>query len=140
MSFLLDTSALSELVKPSPNPGLIAWLAATDEDRLFISVLTIGELVKGVAKLSGGAKRLRLQFWLERDLAARFSGRTLVIDEPIGNCWGKMQAAAEKRGRPLPVIDSLIAATASVRSLVIVSRNVNDFKRTGVATIDPWSQ
>ncbi len=139
MSYLLDTCVLSELVKPKPNTGLVAWIEGHEEVRFYLSVLSFGELTKGIARLPAGAKRTRLQVWLEQDLTQRFSGRVLPIDQAVAARWGELQARAEKRGRPMPVIDGLIAATAAVHSLAIITRNTDDMAQSGVETLDPWT-
>lgn len=138
MSFLLDTSVLSELVRKMPHPGVVDWLSHQDEDSLFLSVLTLGELEKGVSKLRPSVRRDRLRSWLTGDLAARFAGRVLPIDALVASRWGTLSGEAEKRGTPLPVIDSLIAATALVHGFAVVTHNVEDFERCGVDWIDPW--
>lgn len=138
MSWLLDTCVLSELVKPKPDAGLVAWVESNDEGRLYLSALTLGELAKGIARLPAGAKRNRLQNWLDRDLSERFSGRVLPIDQAAALRWGELQARAEKHGRPMPVIDGLIAATAVLHDLTIVTRNGDDMAQSGAAVLDPW--
>lgn len=140
MTWLLDTCVLSELVKPKPNGGLLSWIERCEETGFHLSVLTMGELAKGIARLSAGAKRARLQAWLDRDLAERFSGRILPVDQAVALRWGELQARAEKRGRPMPVIDGLIAATATVHSLAIVTRNGVDMAQSGVEIVDPWAE
>ncbi|HUP95191.1 MAG TPA: type II toxin-antitoxin system VapC family toxin [Burkholderiales bacterium] len=140
MSFLLDTSVVSELVKKLPNEGVLSWLSRQDEDSLYLSVLTLGELEKGISKLRASARRDRLRSWLSRDLAARFADRLLLVDVPVATRWGTLTGDAEKRGTPLPVIDSLIAATALEHGFSVVTRNVTDFERCGVACVDPWKE
>lgn len=140
MNYLLDTCVLSELVKPRPDKGLVEWVGARDESSLHLSVLTLGELGKGIGRLPPGTKRNRLQAWLERDLIKRFSGRIFSVDAAIAARWGEMQAHAERLGRPMPVIDGLIAATAAVHSLAIVTRNGADMTQSGVEIIDPWGR
>lgn len=140
MSWLLDTCVLSELVKPNPDDGLIEWINACDESRMYLSTLTLGELAKGIACRSTGAKRKRLQAWLDNDLARRFSGRILPIDLSIAVCWGELQAKAEQAGRPIPVVDGLIAATAIFHVLTVVTRNGNDMAPSGVSIHDPWGK
>ena len=140
MNYLLDTCVLSELVKPRPDRGLLGWMEARDESSLHLSVLTLGELGKGISRMPPGAKRNRLQAWLERDLIKRFSGRIFSIDAAVAARWGEVQARAEKLGRPMPVIDGLIAATAEVHSLAVVTRNGADMKQSGGEIIDPWGR
>ena len=111
MNYLLDTSAVSELVKPAPDAGVTEWLAQSDEATLFLSVLTIGELQKGIAKLADGKRRTRLQSWVRRDLVDRFAGRLLPVDSQVAALWGALVGDSERKGVPLPVMDSLIAAT-----------------------------
>lgn len=138
MNHLLDTCVLSELVKGAPNEGVLDWIAKQDEDALFLSVLTLGELEKGIEKLTGSRRKTALFNWLHEDLPLRFEGRILSIDLAITQRWGLIVGASERKGRPLPVIDSLIAATASVHNLSVVSRNVSDFEKCGVACMNPW--
>ena len=140
MNYLLDTSAISELVKPAPDAGVTQWLAESDEATLFLSVLTIGELEKGIAKLADGKRRTRLQSWVRRDLVDRFAGRVLPIDSHVTARWGAMVGASERKGAPRPVMDSLIAATCLVHGLRAVTRNRADFERCGVECFSPWSR
>lgn len=140
MSYLLDTCVLSELVKKNPRRQVVNWVDAQDEANLFLSTLTIGELEKGIAKLPGSARRARLITWVRRDLAARFAGRLYAIDARIASRWGEISGEAERRGAPLPVIDSLIAATALTHDLQVATRNVDDFERCGVGCVNPWDQ
>ncbi len=137
--YLLDTCVLSELVKPAPDRGLIGWLEATDERRLYLSALTLGELAKGVARPASGERQRRLQTWLDEDLSRRFVGRILSVDRHVALRWGELQAQAERRGRPMPVIDALLAATAAVHALTVVTRNGGDMAESGVTTVNPWS-
>jgi hypothetical protein len=138
VSFLLDTSVVSELVRKVPHEGVVNWLGGQDEDALYLSVLTLGELEKGISKLKASARRDRLRTWVSRDLTARFAHRFLSIDARVAERWGALTGDSEKRGIPLPVIDSLIAATALEHGLTVVTRNVDDFERCGVACVDPW--
>lgn len=138
MSFLLDTAVVSELVRKSPAAGVVKWIDGQDEASLYLSVLTIGELEKGVARLPASARRSRLQSWVRRDLVERFGGRLLPIDTRTAARWGRVSGESERKGRPLPVIDCLIAATALVNGLTVVTRNVGDFERCGAACINPW--
>lgn len=138
MNYLLDTCVISELVKKKPSPNVVRWLGGCDEQTLYLSVLTLGELGKGVAKLPGSRRRNELHRWLSRDLVERFGNRTLVVDERVAAEWGTISGASEAKGASLPVIDSLIAATARVHDLVVATRNVEDIKRCGARFMNPW--
>lgn len=138
MSLLLDTSVISELVKKTPHEAVVTWLTQQDEDSLYLSVLTLGELEKGIAKLPASARKDQLHAWVRRDLAVRFADRVLPIDLSVAERWGTLTADAEKRGAPIPVIDSLIAATALEHGLSIATRNVRDFERCGAICVNPW--
>jgi len=136
--FLLDTNCISELVRSKPEPRVLEWMEAADESLLYLSVLTLGEIRKGVAGLTRSKRQTQLEMWLEVDLQARFSGRILAIDAPIADRWGLMAAEAKRRGRALSAIDGLLAATALHHNLTIVSRNISDFANTQVPTLNPW--
>lgn len=138
MKYLLDTCLISELVKREPNPEVVGWLDEQDEQALFLSVLNLGELQKGISKLPAGEKRDELQSWVGLDLVERFAGRILDVDLETALCWGKLQGEAEQKGEKLPVMDSLIAATAAAHGLVVVTRNVKDVERCGVRVCNPW--
>ena len=140
MSFLLDTSVISELVKPTPDEKVVEWMKGADETSLYLSVLTIGELEKGIAKLAVSSRRTKLETWVRTDLADRFRERLLVIDGTIAATWGKLAGAAEARGEPLPVIDGLIAATGIAHHLIIATRNTVDFERCAAQCFNPWMQ
>jgi predicted nucleic acid-binding protein len=137
--FLLDTNVVSELIKPKPNPNVTRWIHATDENLFYLSVLTLGEIRKGIASLPDAARRVRLEAWLDGDLALRFSGRILPIDQPIADRWGRLSGAAIARGTPLPVIDTLLAATALHHDLTFVSRDTQHLVAASVASFDPWT-
>jgi len=136
--FLLDTNCISEVVRTKPEPRVLHWMAAADESLLYLSVLTLGEIRKGIAGLPQGKRRTHLETWLELDLQARFSGRILAIDAPIADRWGLLAAEAKRKGRALSAIDGLLAATALHYNLTIVSRNVSDFMHTPAAVLNPW--
>jgi len=138
VSYLLDTCVISELVRPRPSAAVTAWVAERDEASLFLSVLTLGELEKGIAKLTEAKKRTKLEAWVREDLAARFEGRMLSIDVAVASRWGALSGEAERKGSPVPVIDGLIAATAFEHGITVVSRNVADFEACGVACLNPW--
>ena len=136
--FLLDTNVLSELIKPRPDQKVLGWIEATAEELLFLSVLSFGEIRKGIAGLPAGARRARLETWLETGLRQRFSGRILPIDEAVAHRWGSITAAAAATGRPVPVIDGLLAATALQHNLTLLTRNASDVASTGVLVSNPW--
>jgi len=139
VKYLLDTCVISETIKKVPNPQVVAWLDGCDEEKLFLSVLTIGELQKGISKLPDDNPRKEdLQQWVEHDLMERFEGRILTIDVDIAIAWGNLQGAAEQTGESLPVMDSLIAATAKAYGLAVVTRNVRDLKRCSAKIFNPW--
>ena len=137
MAYLLDTCALSEFTKPKPSASVDAWFAQIPDGADFVSVLTLGELEKGITKLASSRRRAGLERWFG-DLRDRFSGRILSVDEPVALEWGRITARAELAGNPLPSIDALIAATAIVHGLAVVTRNTSDIARTGAPIIDPW--
>jgi len=138
VSFLLDTNVVSEWVKPRPDPGLVAWLAKSDEDRLFLSVVTLTELRYGVERLAAGRRQRQLDAWPSDELPLRFEGRMLPVDAAIAEGGGRLMALSEAAGRPIGTADAFIAATARMRSLTLVTRNVSDFTRVLEAVVSPW--
>ena len=136
--FLLDTNVISELVKPQPESTVIDWIESVDQDILYLSVLTLGEIRKGVASLPATVRRASLEAWLNADLLLRFAGRILVVDHEVADRWGQITALALAANRPIPVIDGLLAATAIHYNLTLVSRNAKDFAATGVPLYNPW--
>lgn len=140
MSYLLDTCVVSELIKTKPDSGVKDWVMANNEQWFYLSVITLGELQKGITKLPVSTKKTRLQNWIEHDLFDRFRGRILPITQEIASSWGHIQGQAEKQGRPLPVLDSLISATAIVHNLTVVTRNTADMEGSGVNLINPWTR
>ena len=138
MKYLLDTCLISELVKKEPNPAVVHWLDEQDEQTLFLSVLNLGELQKGISKLTDGTKKDELQAWVGLDLVERFTGRILDVDLETALCWGRLQGVAEQAGEKLAVMDSLIAATAAAHGLIVVTRNVRDMERCGAKVCNPW--
>jgi len=139
VSFLLDTNLVSEWTRPRPNQGVIEWLAQVDEDRVFISVITLAELRHGVDRLAAGKRRSQLDEWLRVALPLRFEGRVLGIDVAVADACGTLVAQREHMGRPIHAMDALIAATAKVHQLSVVTRNVDDFKPS-VAALTPWRE
>ena len=138
MNVLLDTNVLSEVRRPAPDPKVLAWLDALDEDRAFISVASIAELRRGIALMYDGRRRDTLASWLAGDLPARFAGRIVPIDPAIAECWGDLMAQARQSGIALSVMDGFFAATALARELVLATRNTKDFARLGVPLFNPW--
>ena len=136
--FLLDTNVISELIRSKPDANIVRWIGETDESILFLSVLTIGEIRNGIERLGVGRHRGRLESWLEIDLRARFQNRILPIDERIAERWGAVSAIAAGKGKSVPVIDGLLAATAIHHDLMLVTRNGSDVAGTGVPTVNPW--
>lgn len=136
--FLLDTNCISEMVRSTPEPRVLEWMKAADESLLYLSVLTLGEIRKGVAGLPQGKRRTQLETWLELDLQARFSQRILSIDALVADRWGLLAGEAKRKGRALSAIDGLLAATALHHNLTIVSRNISDFAHTNAAVLNPW--
>jgi toxin FitB len=138
MSYLLDTNAISEWVEPRPDPGIIRWFDEVDEDRTYLSVITLGELRKGIDRLARGRRRDRLEQWLTSELPDRFGKRMLPVDVAVADEWGRVLAHAEQAGTAAGGIDALIAATGRVHGLQVVTRNVARFRYLGVAAISPW--
>ena len=136
--FLLDTNCLLELVSLKPSPRVLDWFAAADEDLLYLSVLTLGAIRKGIAGLPNSKKRTRLATWLEVELVSRFRGRIIEVDQAVADRWGLLTAQAKALGTPLPVIDALLAATAVHHNLTLVSRNIRDFEPIQVSILNPW--
>jgi hypothetical protein len=138
MSFLLDTNAVSEWVKPRPNPGLIGWLESADEDGIFISVVSLAELRYGVERLAVGNRRRQLEQWVTQELPLRFETRILPIDTEVAEAWGRTVSRNEAAGRPIGAMDAFLAATAETRQLTLVTRNVSHFPLLKTV-LNPWS-
>lgn len=139
MKYLLDTCVVSELSKKKPLKNLIFWIKQKDESDLYLSVLTIGELQKGITKLSESKKKRSLIHWVESDLLKRFENRILAITDSVARKWGDIQGKAEQEGKKMPVIDSLIAATGLVYDLQIITRNTVNMEFSGVNLFNPWN-
>jgi len=138
--FLLDANVISELTRPAPESRVTGWLDSVDESVLFLSVLTLGEIRKGLRNLAPGQRRARLESWLTTELTARFAGRLLSVDAAIADHWGQLAGDAQRRGTPLPVIDGLLAATALHHHLIMVTRNIQDFAGHGIDSFNPWEE
>jgi len=135
VTYLLDTNVLSETRKRQPATGVASWIATAPPDRMHVSVLTLGEIEQGIARVRGRGDRRQaaaLEDWL-RDVESGFEGRVLPVTLTIAAAWGRQQYA-----QPLPVIDALIAATARVHGMTVVTRNVKDFELAGVQVLNPF--
>jgi toxin FitB len=137
--YLLDTCVISEFVSVAPSRRVIDWADRIDEQSLLVSVITIGELRKGIEKLPRSKKRTRLETWLENDLLRRFEGRIASLDIETMLAWGQLCGDLEKKGMTMPAIDSLLAAIAVHGGYTLVTRNTDDFRNTGIALFNPWS-
>lgn len=136
MSYLLDTNVISELARSKPSPVVEQWFRDVPSDALHLSVLTLGEMRKGVERLESGARREKLRVWLEKELPDWFEDRVLAVDAFIADRWGRLLSEV---GRPVPAIDSLLAATALHHDLRLVTRNMADFDYPGLEVVDPWA-
>jgi len=137
--FLIDTNVLSEYNRPGgPDAGVKRWLETTDRQSQHVSIITLAEIQKGIELLAEGKRRAQLEQWLTQDLEAWFSGRVLPVDRQVAMRWASLAAKGSRTGRPLPTVDSLIAATALAYGLTIVTRNTKDFEGIGATIINPW--
>lgn len=137
MKYLLDTCVFSELSKPAPNTGVSGFLEETDDQDLWMCVISIGELVKGVQALPPGKRRTGLELWVS-NAQESFTGRLLAIDVEVSRLWGELTGRLRRQGIQLGVVDGLIAATAIRHGMHVVTRNVKDFEPTGVLIVNPW--
>ncbi len=138
-AFLLDTNILSELIKPKPEVKVTTWIDAIEEEQLLLSVLTLGEIRKGIMLLPRSARRTNLETWLRSELPLRFSHRILDIDQEVADRWGVVSGSAMATGKPVAVVDGLLAATALHHNLTLATRNTKDFAATGVSLFNPWN-
>lgn len=138
MNYLLDTCVLSEFTRRQPDARVIAWLDAMDEEQLFISAVTIGEVQRGIQRLPESRRKTELAVWMNNGLMARFAGRIVSIDAATMYLWGSLVARLEAAGQPIGVMDSLILASAVQHNLIIVTRNTADFTPSGAQVINPW--
>ena len=138
MNYILDTNVVSELVAREADQKVVNWVDSIDSESVFLSVITIGELKKGIEKLSDSKRKKMLESWLEEDLLVRFRGRILPLDIPVLLTWGRLVASLEKEGKPLPAIDSLLAATAAQTGFTLVTRNTGHFDPAGISVFNPW--
>ncbi|MBP1739125.1 MAG: putative nucleic acid-binding protein, contains domain [Deltaproteobacteria bacterium] len=140
MNYLLDTNVISELIAKQPNKKVVEWLDGLDPNTVYLSVITIGEIRKGIEKLAPSKRRDRVREWLDGDLLLRFQGRILEITTEVMLIWGELTGRLEKEGRQITAIDSLIAAIALQGNYRLVTRNESDFQHTGVAALNPWRE
>lgn len=138
MSYLLDTCVISEVTRRVPSEVVTDWLSRQSEETLFLSVITLGEIERGVSKLLSGPKRVKLKRWLDQDLLQRFQRRLLPVDHRVARAWGAVQAELEVAGTPMPAIDGLLSATARTHGLILVTRNTSNFKDPVVELLNPW--
>ncbi len=139
MSYLLDTCVISETRAPEPEASVLDWFLNTPDTKLFVSVATFGEILRGIYQLENGKRRARLEAWYLDELVPSFAGRVLPIDEHVMTNWARMSAKLKAIGRPRPIVDSLIEATALSHGLILVTRNENDFIDSEVSILNPWN-
>ena len=137
MSFLIDTCVISELRKEKPRPSVLAWFDSVDEEELFISALTVGEIEYGISILDDGRKKTSIMEWFE-NVKFEFRAQILDISPEIASRWGSIRASLKEKGRSISVVDGLIAATSIDKDFLMVTRNVDDFRNSGVKLFNPW--
>ena len=138
MNYLMDTCVISEIIKPKPSSKVIKWLRSCQDENLFLSSLTIGEIQKGISKLPDSRKRNKLQKWMDTELIRRFDKRVLVIDIKVAQKWGEIQTSSEIIGTKMPVIGSFIAATGLVYDMTVVTRDTSGLEKSGARLFNPW--
>jgi len=138
LNYLLDTNIISELISNTPNKNVVNFILKLEEESLYLSVITIGEIKAGIEKLDNSKKKEKLLNWLENDLLIRFEHRIVDIDTEVMLKWGFITAKLKKEGKPLPIMDSLIGSTAQAKNLVLLTRNEKDFKNFDIKVITPF--
>jgi predicted nucleic acid-binding protein len=138
MNYLLDTCVLSEFTRRRPEEKVVHWMESIDEEKLFISVITIGEIQHGIERLPESHRKTELLVWMNNGLVKRFEQRIIPLDMLVMFLWGSLTARMESSGQPIALMDSLIVATALQNNLVIATRNVTDFIPCGAQVINPW--
>ncbi len=138
MNYLLDTCVISEVIKREPNKKVISWLQAQDEASLFLSILTFGEIQKGIQKDPDPARKKKLKIWLEEDLRKRFDKRIIPIDLKVVTNWGSIQGAAELIGKPMATMDGLIAVSGLTYNCIVTTRNISDMEQSTAELFNPW--
>jgi predicted nucleic acid-binding protein len=140
MNYLLDTNVVSELVAKHPNDNVLEWVRSLDEECLYLSVITIGEIKKGIEKMPVSPRKDKLNGWLVNDLLKRFEHRLVIIDVDVMLAWGELTARLERNRRMMPSMDALIVALSLVGNLTLVTRNTDDFNGAGINLLNPWEQ
>ncbi len=140
MKYLLDTCVISELIKRTPNKKVLSWLQNQEEGNLYLSILTFGEIQKGIEKAPDEIRKVKLKNWLEEDLKKRFHGKIIPINLNVVMKWGEIQGIAEKLGKTMPTIDGLIAASALVNHCTVITRNTSDMEASLVELLNPWEE
>lgn len=138
MKYLLDTCVISELIRAKPNQNVVSWMKKQNENDLYLSALTFGEIEKGIKKATNFTRKKNLQLWVENDLKKRFDGRIIPVDLDVSIKWGAIQGAAELIGKPMPAIDGLIAVSGLVHNCILVTRNTSDMLQSSVELLNPW--
>jgi tRNA(fMet)-specific endonuclease VapC len=138
MNYLLDTCVISEALAKQPNPKVLAFVESLDPENIYLSDITIGELFKGISKLSPSFRKDKLQAWLQDELLPRYDGKILSLDVKTWMTWGALMARLESSGQGIPIVDSLIAAIVMEHNMTLVTRNVSDFEAAGIHIINPW--
>ena len=138
MRVLLDTNVIAELVSKQPSPRVLRWVDDLEPEETYLSVITLGELSKGIEKLPTSRRKSALIEWLHNDLLLRFNGHILVLDTEVMLTWGRLVGQWERAGRPMSAMDSLIAALAVYNNCNLATRNVDHFKDTGIPVVNPW--
>jgi toxin FitB len=139
LNYLLDTNTVSEWTKPHPDPGVVKWLAEADEDRVFLSVITLAEMRYGIERMATGAQRNRLGVWLRDELTVRFEGRILPVDPAVAEAWGQLIARTKAIGRTVGIMDGFVSAIAALHQMTVVTRNVTHFRDLGHPVFNPWT-
>jgi toxin FitB len=138
MKYLLDTSVISELISKQPNQAVIDFVDAIDQENLYLSVITIGELTKAIHKVADPIRKRKLAMWMEEELLTRFEGNIIPLDHEVMFRWGEITARLEKSGTQLPAIDSMIVAIVLTHRLSLVTASQDDFEKTGIQIVNPW--
>jgi toxin FitB len=138
MNYILDTCVLSEFTRRQPDKHVVEWLNSIEEEKLYISVITVGEIQRGIERLQESHRKTELLVWMNNELLKRFATRIISVDAHTMLTWGSLTARLESSGKPMSVMDSIILASALQNNLIIATRNVADFLNSGVQLINPW--